>query len=247
MQIDVIPTLNDTTEEALAGKTVIVIDVLRATSNIVTGLFHGSGPIVPVATIQQAYQLKEPGDLLGGERNCERIAGFDLGNSPYEFKSSEVSGKRIVLTTTNGTLAISKTKQAEEVLIGSFLNASVCAAAAASSGRDIAVLCSGTKSRFSLEDGLCAGLIARQIKRSLGDQGRSYEGNINDFGLAMEHSYEQASGDLTRIVLSCSNGIRLRSLGQEDDVRFCCQVDALPVLPILTKEETISLSAAVNP
>lgn len=238
MQIEVIPTLNEKTEQELADKTVVVIDVLRATSNIVTGLSHGCVSVIPVKTIQQAWEMKEAGDLLGGERNCERIAGFDLGNSPSEYMSPAVRGRKIVMTTTNGTSAISKARKAKQVFIGSFLNASACAAAASASGRDVMLLCSGTQGQFSLEDGLCAGLIGGLILRGLGDEGR-----MNDFGLAMEQSYRQASRDLSRIVLSCANGIRLSRLGCKDDVLFCCQVDAMPVVPVLDEERKVCLSA----
>ncbi|MEF3301944.1 2-phosphosulfolactate phosphatase [Paenibacillus sp. GYB003] len=227
MLVDVIPCVNEARSDDLIQKTVIVIDVLRATSTIVTALEHGCAAVVPTETVNQAKQCQQEGDLLGGERFCKKIAGFDFGNSPAEYSTPAVAGKRVVLTTTNGTRAIQKSQRAGRMLAGCLLNAEACAEAAYSFGRDIVILCAGTQDEFCLEDGLCAGLLVRYLQQ-LGD-GRL---QANDFGSAMLHAFDAVQGGLEEALLSCASGRRLVKLGHEDDVRFCARTNVYRLVPV---------------
>lgn len=174
----------------LAEQIVVVIDVLRATSTIVTALANGAKAVVPMLTPDEARSLAQPDDLLAGERGSLPLPGFALGNSPLEFTAERVAGKRIILTTTNGTRALLAAKGARRVLLASLLNMGAVAdelkkdlaRSAAFKGEAFPVqgdnparedipgkvtfLCSGTRGRFSLEDTLCAGGI---ISRLLGE------------------------------------------------------------------------------
>ncbi|MCX7429756.1 MAG: 2-phosphosulfolactate phosphatase, partial [Planctomycetia bacterium] len=129
---------------AVAGGIAVVIDVLRASTTIVTALAHGATGVRPVLTVEVARALaagfgsgsgSDSGVLLGGERGGLRIDGFDLGNSPLEYARARVAGRRIVITTTNGTAAVDACTAASEVLIGAIVNR----AAAAARARELAV------------------------------------------------------------------------------------------------------------
>lgn len=228
MKIDAISNINEARSEQLINRTVIVIDVLRATSSIVTALENGSAGVIPVKTIHQAKQRKQEGDLLAGERFCKKIAGFDLGNSPTELRNTNIAGRRIILTSTNGTRVIEKSCKAAYVLAGSFLNAKACARAAIQLGREVMIICAGTQDKFSLEDGLCAGLIIAEIEQM------AYAGiMINDFARAMSWSYIHKAGQLENAMLQCENGVRLTQLGYKEDVVYCTNVNKSDIVPSL--------------
>lgn len=226
MNVQVIASVGEARLEELQNKTVIVIDVLRATSTMLTALTNGSKSIVPTETVTQAKSLQRPGDLLGGERSCKKIPGFDFGNSPFEYVSDAVAGKTIVMTTTNGTRAIQKSNKAAHILAGSLLNASSCAVQALKLQKEIAVLCAGTHDVFSLEDGLCAGLLTGELVRLTGGVCE-----VNDLGLAMMHAYRQTQDRLTETMMSCANGKRLIRLGFKEDVLYCSQVNRFQAVP----------------
>lgn len=226
MKVEVIPSIHEAEADQFAGKTAIVIDVLRATSTMVAALAAGCKGIVPVETIEQAKKAQAPGDLLGGERFCQKIPGFDLGNSPLEYRRDIVGDKIVVMTTTNGTRAIQTSLQAETILAGSLLNGAACAAKALESERDIVILCSGTNDVFSLEDGLCAGLLAAELSRLA-----SVPPEFNDVGLAMMYTFERIRDNMTEAIFGCSNGKRLSRLGFSQDIVYCSQVNRLAVVP----------------
>src|SRR5215471_8182101 len=137
----------------LSGATVVVFDVLRATSSMITGLGAGALEIFPVNSIEEARErkLKEPELLLAGERGGLPPDGFDLGNSPDEFERT--SGRRVVMTTTNGTAAIQRMLPAAELLIGALLNLDVIADYLfRKQPEQLLLVCAGTEEDFSLED-----------------------------------------------------------------------------------------------
>ena len=140
-RIAVIPSVNETSAEDLVGKTAVVIDVLRATSTIITALQYGCEGVIPVETVYQAKERQLEGTYLGGERNGKKIPGFDLGNSPFEYMSPELRGKKVILTTTNGTRAIQKSSKASCVVAAALLNVRAAARYCLSLKRDIAVIC----------------------------------------------------------------------------------------------------------
>ena len=228
MHIDAVPTINDVRSDELVHKTVIVIDVLRATSCIVTALAHGCDGVIPVETVSQAVNMHEKDDLLGGERLCKKISGFDFGNSPLEYAHADLRGKKIILTTTNGTRAIQKSGRAMHILCGSFLNAHACAKYALQLQKKIVLVCAGTRDRFSLEDSLCAGRIVEEMQQLLGEQPV-----LNDFALAMYLAYNQISDRLEETLLKCENGVKLRKLGFVEDVSFCAQLNRYDTVPVM--------------
>ena len=175
MHIEVIANIGEARSDEFLHKTVIVVDVLRATSTIITALMNGSKGVVPVDTVIKAKELARDGDLLGGERYCKKIPGFDFGNSPLEYTREAVQGKRVILTTTNGTRGIQKAIKADRVLAGAIINGRASAAAAIDLKRDTVIVCAGTQDVFSLEDGLCAGFILDEIAALLGESSHDNE------------------------------------------------------------------------
>jgi 2-phosphosulfolactate phosphatase len=123
MNLKLWPTVDFINEEELTGKTVVVIDVLRATSVITTSLNNGASDVIVKVEVEEALKLKNDETLLGGERKALKIEGFDLSNSPLEYSRDRVESKRIVLTTTNGTKTIHRASHADKIYIGSILNA----------------------------------------------------------------------------------------------------------------------------
>lgn len=239
MQIDVISCVSEARSDDFVGKTALVIDVLRATSNMVTGLSAGCRAFVPVETVQQAKQIHAAGDLLGGERSCNKIPGFHLGNSPLEYTRDAVDGKRIVMTTTNGTRAVQKSQKAQHVLACSLLNARACAKAALDLGRDVIVVCAGTQDQFALEDGLGAGAVVKEI-RGLAKT----EPQVNDFGIAMESCFLQFGDMLQETLQQTATGKRLAKLGYSNDVGFCSRLNIFELVPVLKEGVLVPLVPA---
>ncbi|NOU64425.1 2-phosphosulfolactate phosphatase [Paenibacillus sp. LMG 31461] len=235
MHIEVIANIGEARSDEFLHKTVIVVDVLRATSTIITALMNGSKGVVPVDTVIKAKELAREGDLLGGERYCKKIPGFDFGNSPLEYTREVVQGKRIILTTTNGTRGIQKAIKADRVLAGAIINGKASAAAAIDLKRDTVIVCAGTQDVFSLEDGLCAGLILNEIAILLGEQHMI----TNDFGLAMRGCYLEAKDHLLETILSCSNGKKMKKSGFLADVELCAKTNSAECVPVLENDQMV--------
>lgn len=228
MQVQVISSVNEASSARFHHKTAIIIDVLRATSTIATAISAGALCVIPAETVMEARALQRPGDLLGGERFCRKIAGFDLGNSPEEYTEQVVGGKRIVLTTTNGTRAIHKAMRADHVLTASLLNTEACARTALDLRRDIVILCAGSHDEFAIEDGICAGRVLDKLQ-SL--SGAPVE--MDDFGMAMLALYRNRSSNILDTILGGNSGKRLIKLGMKRDIEACSSLDVLRDVPRL--------------
>lgn len=226
MQIEVISNVNEAQAERFSHRTAIVIDVLRATSTIVAALSAGAAGIVPVETVLEARALLCEGQVLAGERFCRKIPGFDLGNSPEEFSAEAVRGRRVVLTTTNGTRALHKAMRADHVLAGSLNNAAACARAAMELRRDLVLLCAGSHDEFALEDGVCAGLIISELQAMCG-----VPLEMNDFGQGMLGLYRNTADKLYELISGSVTGKRLIKYGSGRDVERCSQVNCSSIVP----------------
>lgn len=205
--------------------TAVVIDVLRATTTIITALANGCRQFIPVATVEEALLLKSvyPDALLGGERNALRIADFDLGNSPFEYSPLMVGDKTIIMSTTNGTVALKTAEEAAKVYVGAFVNAAALCNRLAAEGNSVVLLCAGTQGRFSLEDALCAGLIAHRLGAGA---------RLGDSALAARAMYQEISRvELVELVTQSSHATHLIKAGFAADVAYCLQSDLLAVVP----------------
>jgi len=163
--VDVAVTPAALEPETLAGASALVIDVLRASTTMITALANGCAAIVPVAELDEAHRRAAaiPGALRGGERHGEAPPGFDLGNSPLEFTSERVRGRTLVFTTSNGTRALLAARPAAAVAIAAFVNLGAAAGWAVAQGRDVVVVCAGELGRRSLEDEVCAGALVTRL------------------------------------------------------------------------------------
>jgi 2-phosphosulfolactate phosphatase len=204
--------------EHLRASACVVIDVIRATSTIVTALAHGAG-IQAVANLDEAFALKaqNPGVLLAGERGGQALPGFDLGNSPEDFTSARVQGRRIILTTTNGTQALAACHGARTVVTASFLNLEAVAARLREVGPPWIIVCAGCDGEFGVDDAVVAGALAEAL-----DQDHS-----------LVSLYRSVRRDLTETLLSSAAGRELLKVGLEKDVPFCAQLNLFSIVPTL--------------
>lgn len=233
LNVHFLPTL--TTPEALSGSTVVVIDVLRATTTIATALAAGAKEIVPCLEIDEARQIAAgfPSGtaLLGGERGGKRIAGFDLGNSPAEYTPQRVSGKTVVITTTNGTKALQTCLQASAVWLGALVNLRPVVERIAAAPR-IDILCAGTDGQISHEDVLTAGLFVHRILKA--GRKQQIERTLGD-GATIAHGFALARGRTESQRRACfassRGGANLVELGYDSDIRDAVRIDAAPVAP----------------
>jgi 2-phosphosulfolactate phosphatase len=230
MKITLIPSIDYIRENDIKGKTVVIIDVLRATSVIVTALANGAKEIFPVIEVEEAFSRKTQNSLLGGERKALKIEGFDLSNSPLDYKRELVTGKTIILSTTNGTKAIhySINEQAKEVLTGSMLNAKAVAGYLAKSDSDIAILCAGTYGEFSLDDFICAGKI---VWESININKSCNKIQLDDFSMAAVLAYESNRDRILEYVSNASHYKYLLSIGLKQDIEYCFSQDLIDLVP----------------
>ncbi len=229
MNVEVFLTGHTLTDEDVRNHTVVVIDVLRTSSTIAAALSNGARAVVPVADMAEAGKiaanLDQTSFLMGGERGGEKIEGYHLGNSPLEYDRETVADKTIILNTTNGTSAIRHAREAEHLVVGSFLNASRVVDFAREIGRDVALVCAGWRNRISLEDTLCAGLLLHR----LWDGQEPLE--VSDSAHIAFTLFRNDGGNLHEAIRRCNHAQRLAEIGLHADIDYCTRVDALPVLP----------------
>jgi len=216
----------------LKGKVVVVVDILRATTCMTTGIAHGVAQIKPVATLEECSALKNEGYFTAAERDGQKVEEFDIGNSPFSYMEDRFKGKKIATTTTNGTLAITKSTDADEVIIGSFLNLTTVANHIMNQHKDVIIHCAGWKGNYSLEDTLFAGALfeAAQSKFNCG----------NDSTHTALTIYKAAKNNLLKTVLESSHAKRLEKHNIQKDIEFCVKIDEYEVLPVLNNEVLIN-------
>ena len=228
MRISIIPYTAAARPELTQGKTVVVIDVLRATSVMVHALFNGAREIIPAVSPEEALQkslLYHTDEvLLAGEQQTVKIEGFHLGNSPLEYTPEKVAGKTIIISTTNGTKALNSCLNAKQVIIGSFLNANAVVNKLADK-EDVVLFCSGTNNNFSLDDGLCAALITDGIVKQKKDAVE-----LSDFAQLLLNAYHY-NDNITKSLQKCYHLNLLKQRGFENDVTFCLQNNIFNIVP----------------
>lgn len=214
---------------------VVVIDVLRATSAMCAAFDNGILSIIPVPTIEEALEYKKNGYLVGAERKGQIVEGFDFGNSPFSYMKEEFRGKEVVLTTTNGTKSLEVAKDAETVVVGSFLNLTALSKWLSKQDKNILCLCSGWQDKFNLEDTICAGAISDFLIST---------GNfisIEDSSIAAKYLFLSAKDNYLGYLKSSSHRRRLKHLNLNDDIKYCLTPDQTDVIPILINGKLIKL------
>jgi len=232
MNINVIISPCGLEELYFANKTVVVIDVLRASNTIINALQNGAKEIIPVAAVE--FAVKVSGGmfggqtLLGGERNTKKIEGFALGNSPLEYTDSVVEGKTIVFYTTNGTPAIVKAKFSEYLTVCSFANISAVAKNLIKKKNDFEILCAGRNHTLSLEDLICAGYLIDEIKNCKKNI------TLTDSAKASLTLYKSMGKNIKKFLSETNHGKLLSNNGFDEDLVFCSHVNSSEVIPVFS-------------
>ncbi|MGH7593859.1 MAG: 2-phosphosulfolactate phosphatase [Gemmatimonadales bacterium] len=243
MRVDVVFSPRELMPGEVTDRTVVVIDVLRATTTICAALHHGARAVIVAAETDEATRLEQAlgtaDVVLAGERNSIRIDGFRLGNSPGEMTPGEVQGKTVVMTTTNGTRALLATAGAREVIVGAAVNLTAAgerARAGLQVHGDLLILCAGREHGFGLDDAYIAGCVA---VRALG--GRRRRKGLNDAALVAVDLVSRYRDRIERVLALSHAGRELTARGFRDDVAAAAMVDAHPVLPLF-HERRIALA-----
>jgi 2-phosphosulfolactate phosphatase len=245
MKLDVLLTLGELMPGDIAQRTVVVIDVLRASSTIVEALAAGAKAIYPVASVEEAVTL---GNTLGreetllcGERRSLPVEGFDLGNSPGDFIPERVGGKMLVMATTNGTTALMAAGAASRVIVGSWLNLTAVVEELRRSGAEPVFLCSGRETKFGLEDAVCAGMMAAALLAA----DPEVEWETNDGAMAAVALAERFP-DPDELFRLTAAGKQLVEADLREDLAFCAIPDRHDVVPVLHDRQISLAPAAVE-
>jgi 2-phosphosulfolactate phosphatase len=231
MRIDVHFTPLGLSPGDLSGRGIVVLDVLRATTTVITALANGAKAVIPAATSEEAVRLasnlEKDGVLLAGERKSVKIEGFALGNSPLEMTPEVVAGKTIVLATTNGTPALVASQGGDPVLVGApanFAALTIRAREALADRGELVIVCAGRERQFALEDGYAAGRLIKAVKKGLGKL------ELNDAAhaaLALTGAYDGWADAFTGSV--AARQLTEANLGA--DVAFCAKPNRFGTVP----------------
>lgn len=249
LQVHLLPQHAQASE--LDGASVVVVDVLRATTTITHALAAGASEVIPCLKVEDALHVAAKlgdGAVLGGERDGLPIDGFHLGNSPAEYTEESVGGRTLVFTTTNGTRAMRACRDAEEVLLGAFVN--VAAVAIRLAGRErVHLVCAGTRGEVTREDVLLAGLLVEKLVRrspipyELNDEAvlardawRGLGSPVADLSIALKSSATEqhaAESELAEVLTESRGGRDLVEIGLGDDIGLAARVDRFDIVPLL--------------
>lgn len=227
MKIDVILTAADIQPEKIKDKIVVIIDVLRATSVMITALANGAKAVYPYKDIESVLEnsKKSKSFVLGGERKGLKIEGFDFGNSPLEYTREAVEGKDMFMTTSNGTRAIENSANgSKKLFIAAFLNVESVAEKILKENDDTVIVCSGTDDNFSLDDALCTGEIIKRVKE------KNKNVHLTDISLAMKKLAE-TSISIENTLEGSKHFEYLKTIGFYGDMNHCFTMDMFDIVP----------------
>ena len=231
--------------EELEGKVVVVFDILLATTTIVAALHSGASAVIPVKDKEEAHVWaeREPDAILSGEWKGKTIEGF-LDPSPYILKN-KIKGKRLILSSTNGTRAIRLASSAKVLYIGCLLNSSALTdhLARAHSNETVLLVCSGSSGHLSLEDFFGAGIFAHKLKQKL-DPKRL---DLTDAALAALHLAQSKTNKAATLLKSSRVGQMMMMAGMERELMLAAQIGGYQELPILINEHITLLKEGVTP
>lgn len=218
---------------------VVIVDILRATTAICTAFKNGALEVLPVAAIEETRKYKPLGYMIAGERDGIVIDGADFGNSPFNFTEENVSGKKIVITTTNGTQTVETAKAAEAMVLGAFSNISALTEWISIQDKNVVILCSGWKNKFNIEDSIFAGCLAqRLLQRNFCSQ--------CDSTVAAIDLWNMAKNDVLTYIEKASHRHRLKKLGLDDVLDYCFTPDTAGVVPLFEKNTFIDINKKVT-
>ena len=226
MNIDLIISADDIKKEKTNDKTVVVVDMLRATSVITTAINNGCKGVIPVLTIEEALDIAGKSRekyILGGERKALKIEGFDCSNSPLEYTKSMVQCKTLVITTSNGTRAIKGSAGARNILIGALINAEAVAKRIVELDNDVVIVNAGTLGEFSMDDFICSGYIIERIKKYS-------KVDLSDIATTASYVYKN-NENVVDFIKYARHYKRIMELNFTDDLEYCCKKDIIDIVP----------------
>ncbi len=229
MKIHTLFTPQSVDELYFAGKTTVVIDVLRSSTTILTALQNGAREVIPVNSLE--FAMKVSGNafggqtLLGGERNTKKIEGFNLGNSPLEYTENAIRGKSVILFSSNGTGAIIKAKYSEKLFVCSFNNIEAIANYLTKINNDVEILCSGSNGMFSLEDSVCAGNLIDLLEK------KELNLTYSDASISSKILFDNYKNDLLNMMKNSEHGKKLIKYGFEKDIELAAEVGIYDNIP----------------
>lgn len=215
---------------------VVVVDILRATSAIVTAFHNGVEKLIPVQTIDEAREYKNKGLLVAAERDGLVLDFADFGNSPFNFKEEVVGGETIAYSTTNGTQAIHVASPCHRVVIGAFLNITALKNWLVKEDRDVIILCAAWKNKFNLEDSLFAGALTEQLLKT-----GKFE-TICDSAYGAMDLWNIANPDLLGYIEKVAQKTRLKLSGLDDVIPYCHTLDITSAIPVLKENFLVEIN-----
>ena len=225
-QVDVVILPQCVDEAYFQNKIVVVVDVLRASTCIVTAFANGAKALIPLKEPEDvrrmAAQLSAEQPLLCGEREGVALPGFDLANSPFEYTQGRIKDKLLLYTSSNGSQMMVKAKRASRILIAAFVNLKSVVQSIEAGDASICIACSGREGQFSLEDTVCAGMLVHEFGEYV---------SISDSAHAAHVLYQYHAKDIYGTLAQSIHGKYLASLGLADDLAFASQVDRFHVVP----------------
>lgn len=218
---------------------IVIIDIVRASSTICTAFHYGIEELITVAEVKTALEYKNKGYLTAGERDGEQLDGFDMGNSPLSFMTPDIKGKKLAITTTNGTKTIAlvseklKNSTYTEIIVGAFVNYQPLFQYLKSAKKNVLLLCSGWKGNVSIEDTLFAGKLANDLSKY---------GQFEYLSDAPNHAvliYDLAKDDLFGFIMDQSMRFKDKIGNLGTDIRYCLKENVTNALPIFVDDRFI--------
>lgn len=206
---------------------VVVVDILRATSAIVTAFMNGVRRLIPVATLEEARAYKEKGYLVAAERDGIVRDFADFGNSPYNFTREVIENKDIVYSTTNGTQSIMIAKDSYRVIIGAYLNLGALVDYIHSENRSVIVLCAGWKNKFNIEDTLFAGALVEDVLKN-----KEYTTICDSTHVSID-LWNLARNDVLAYIEKAAQRHRLKKNKLDDVLEYCHTPNLTRCIPVL--------------
>lgn len=210
--------------------TTVVVDILRATTSICAAFDHGVKEIIPVSGLDEAKEMKQNGYFVACERNGEILDFADIGNSASDFLRDDIKDQTVAFSTTNGTKTINMARDAEQVIIGSFVNIQAVAELLIDKKENVVIFCAAWKSLFNLEDSVFAGALAEILMTS----GFS---TACDSVLGAIDLWHRAKPDLKNYLSKSSHRSRLNHLVSDEDFHYTVTLNSTRVIPVLNGDK----------
>ncbi|MCX6145845.1 MAG: 2-phosphosulfolactate phosphatase [Candidatus Kapabacteria bacterium] len=218
-------------EDYLLDKTVVIIDVLRASTTICTALYNGANQVIARDTIESAKIEHSKNNVLqnflGGERKGIKPIGFDAGNSPLEYTADKIKNKNIILATTNGSVVIEKCYKAKDTIIAAFVNFNAICKYLENCSNDIVFICAGSDGNVNAEDSLLAGKIILDINKDS-------QYLLDDSSIIVKEFANNIEFDkIKEYILNFTHVKYLESIGLKDDIDYCLNLNSINIVPKL--------------